>query len=60
MGKFGERKGRGAIDGAARVIVEVEAWKPKKVVGTLKTDIKGAFSTVNSACLRKKNAKNEA
>jgi hypothetical protein len=51
-------KRRGAIDAAARLIVEVEeTLKQKKIVGTLGMDIKGAFPTVNSACLRKKMRK---
>jgi ribonuclease HI len=46
-GQFGSRKRRGAIDAVTKLIAAVEqAWKNKKIAGTLFLDIKGAFPNV--------------
>jgi hypothetical protein len=52
LGQFGGRCGRSAADAAAMLVAVVEtAWENKRIAAALMMDVKGAFPTVNRACL---------
>jgi hypothetical protein len=52
IGQFGGRRGRSAMDAAAVLVAAIEdAWEKRKITAALTMDVKGAFPTVNRACL---------
>jgi hypothetical protein len=52
IGQFGGRRGRSATDAAAVLVAAIEdAWEMQKIAAALMMDVKGAFPTVNRACL---------
>jgi hypothetical protein len=52
VGQFGTWRGRSAMDATSVLVTAVEeAWDQKKIAAMLMMDVKGAFLTVNHACL---------